>query len=449
MLGGSVGIAFIRFAISLVGVILIFSQMSKSRFDKKKTILCYAVFCAAVAFMGCIWYVADWNSCVRMTPFVMYMCFEFFAICISGDSIYLLLYKLALGFYLMAVFVVGSLEISIILFHRNIWADIVVRILLIGLIVWFIDKYVKKSIHGFGDYIENEVDRFSVAVMIVSILLGIGYILNPYLSREITPYRIFEIATNFILTGTLQLLIFRFYCHIGNEKEYERENQMIQMNYRLLERQMEILEESVESSRRIRHDARHHNAVIAEYVRRGQKEELLAYLEEYEKEMDYGMPEVICANTAVNNILSAYTRKARSEGIEVILDVEIGKNLMIPSIDLVAILANAYENAIYACMEVKKCQDERNCFIHLMLKKRNNKLVISCRNTCRMETELKDGQPKTEFTGGIGVSSIIRSAEKYEGEYEFKNDKGVFVFRLLMNARPTDENADTSEWGLE
>ena len=341
---------------------------------------------------------------------------------------------------------IGGLEVSVLFFDRNVWADIIVRILIIGLSAWLIERYVQKSIQGFGNYIEKETDRFSVAVMIICILLGIGYILNPSLNREMTLARIYQIITNFILTGTLQLLIFHFYCHVGNEKEYERENQMIQMNYRLLERQMEILEESVESGRRIRHDARHHNAVIAEYVRREQKEELLQYLKEYEKEIDHGIPEIICANVAVNNILSAYTRKARREGIEVTLDIEIGKNLMIPSIDLVAILANAYENAIYACTEVKKHSDGRKCFIHLMLKKKERKLVLSCSNTCRKETELKDGQPKSEFTGGVGVSSIIRAAEKYGGEYDFKNNEGVFVFRLVMNVESVYSNTDTWEY---
>ena len=446
MLGGSVYIAFIRFAISLWGVILLFSQISKSRFPVKKTILYYGGFSLTVIVLGCIWYVADWESCIRMVAFTMYICFMFFSVWISRDSFYLTIYKLALVFWLMAVFVIGGLEVSVLFFDRNVWADIIVRILIIGLSAWLIERYVQKSIQGFGNYIEKETDRFSVAVMIICILLGIGYILNPSLNREMTLARIYQIITNFILTGTLQLLIFHFYCHVGNEKEYERENQMIQMNYRLLERQMEILEESVESGRRIRHDARHHNAVIAEYVRREQKEELLQYLKEYEKEIDHGIPEIICANVAVNNILSAYTRKARREGIEVTLDIEIGKNLMIPSIDLVAILANAYENAIYACTEVKKHSDGRKCFIHLMLKKKERKLVLSCSNTCRKETELKDGQPKSEFTGGVGVSSIIRAAEKYGGEYDFKNNEGVFVFRLVMNVESVYSNTDTWEY---
>ena len=55
------------------------------------------------------------------------------------------------------------------------------------------------------------------------------------------------------------------------------------------------------------------HAVIAEYLRRGQKDELLAYLKEYERELDIRTPENICSNTAVNNILSAYTRRARRE----------------------------------------------------------------------------------------------------------------------------------------
>ena len=61
MLGGPVYIAFIRFAVSLAGTILLFSILSESRFDKKKTAISYGCFCVAVIALGCIWYVADWE----------------------------------------------------------------------------------------------------------------------------------------------------------------------------------------------------------------------------------------------------------------------------------------------------------------------------------------------------------------------------------------------------
>lgn len=390
-----------------------------------------ALSVSLIAFAG-VWYWIDWASCVRMVAFVMFVVFAGFSLLLSRDSLYLSLYKLALTFYLLAVFLIGGIEVSIIFFDRNVWADIVARILLILLMALFIEKRIKKSIRGFGHYVENELDRFSVMVLIISLLFGIGFILNPNI-RDQTPYRLFQIVMNFFLTGALQLLVFRLYLHIGKEKEYQKENQLMQMNHRLLERNMEILEESLEAGRRIRHDARHHNAVIAEYIRRGQKEELLQYLKEYEKELDVRTPENICANTAVNNILSAYTRRAKRQQIKVILDIDIRKNLTIPNIDLVTILANAYENAIYGCMEVQKQMPSQQCFIHLMIRKKKNKLVICCRNTCRIETEFKDGQPMLEYTGGVGVLSIIKTAENFDGEYDFKNDNGVFVFRLIMN----------------
>lgn len=440
MLGGSVYIAFIRFAVSLAGVILLFSLLSESRFDRERTVIGYGCFSVTMIVLACIWYVVDWGSCIRLAAFIMYICFSAFAIFMSGDLIGLAVYKLALVFYLMSVFLIGGLEISTIFFERNVWADIISRAVLILLLAFLLNRYVVKSVREFSDSVENEVDRFSVAVMIVCILFGIGYILSPSLNREMTGPRLYQILMNFILTGMLQFLVFRFYLHVGKEREYERENQLIQMNYRLLERQLEILEESVESGRRLRHDIRHHNAVMAECVRRGQTEELLQYLKEYDREVDLGIPKMICANTAVNNLLSAYTRKAQKEQIRVALDVELGKNTAISSIDLVAILANAYENAIYACMEVKKQSERQDCFINLMLKKTKNKLILSCSNTCRKETALKDGKPKSEFTGGVGVSSIIRAAKKYDGKYDFKNDNGVFVFNLIINAEPGKRN---------
>ncbi len=432
MLGGSVYVAFIRFALSLAGTILLFSLLSEPRYGRRKMVTGYVCFGVVLIAIACAWYMIDLETCVRIVAFAMYICFAVFAFFMSRDPVYVTVYKLALTFYLLAVFLIGGIEVSILFFDRNVWADIAARSLLILLMAYFIDRKIKDSIRGFGYYVEHELDRFSVSVMIISILFGIGFILNPNVKDQ-TPYRLFQIVMNFFLTGALQLLVFRLYLHIGKEKEYQKENQLMQMNHRLLERNMELLQESVESGRRIRHDARHHNAVIAEYARRGQSEELLQYLEEYDRQMDVHTAESICANTTVNNLLSAYTRRARNEQIKVMLDVVLGGSLTIPNIDLVTILANAYENAIYGCIEVKKQSPERECFIHLVLKRKKNKLVISCSNTCRVEAEFKDGQPKPEFTGGIGVLSIIKTAENFGGEYDFKNDDGVFKFRLIMN----------------
>lgn len=420
--------AMIRFLMNLAGVTMLFLPGSRLRFDRKKTLICYALFSLFLLLALCVLYVPEGGGGLKIAMPILYIVFFVFSICMSSDPMDLSVYRFAVAVYFLTVFQIGGAEISATLFNQNEWVNSLLPIALTLVMAYWIERRMKRFIQGFAHLTESETDRFSLVIMVVSIVFGIAYILHPTV-----PCRLLRVFVNVCLTGSLQFLVFRLYLHIGKEKTYQRENQLIQMNHRLLEKNVELLEDAVRAGDRIRHDVRHHNAVIGEYVRRGQNREVLQYLKEYEKEMDVGNIKSICANTVVNNLLSAYTRRAEMARIEVSLDVELGRDVAIPGIDLVAILANVYENAIFGCMEVQKQSAERVCFIHLMLRKRRNKLVIRCSNTCSMETALTWGQPKGGFTGGIGILSITRTADKYNGEYDFRNDNGVFVFRLIMN----------------
>lgn len=402
MLGGSVAIALIRMIVSIGGVILLFFLISESRFEKRKTVaVCLCLYVALIA-ATCIWYAISRQMFARMGALVTYLCFGVFAVWISRDSIYVSLYKLALVFYLMSVFMIGGIEIAVFFFGKNVWADIAGRVVLLGLIAWFIDRKVKSTIRGFSDYVENELDRFSVAVMMLSLFFGIAFILNPEVNDQ-TPYRLMQIAMNFFLTGILQILVFRLYLHIGIEKTYMQENQLMEMSHRLLERNMELLAAAGED----------------------------------------GLSEKICDNAAVNRVLSAYAAQAEREQIKVMLDVELGGDSGIPNIDLMTILTNAWENALYGCLEARKEEGRRENVIRLMIRKKKNKLVIYFSNTCKAGAGLEKGLPRPEDSGGIGVMSIIKTVEKFDGEYDFKNDNGVFVFRLVMNI-PSDRNFATA-----
>ena len=124
MLGGTVLVALIRFSVSLVGVILLFSLMSEPKYGQKKTVLLYGAFCVVSLLLSCIWYILDWERCVRLVPFVLYFCFAFFAVAMSRDRIFLAVYKLAFTFYLMAFFLIGGIEVSVLFFERSVWAGI-------------------------------------------------------------------------------------------------------------------------------------------------------------------------------------------------------------------------------------------------------------------------------------------------------------------------------------
>ena len=67
MLGGNVIIAMIRYVISVAGVILLFSQMSQFRFDRKKTVIGYALFTVVLVSGACVWYVLDFQGCAGLS----------------------------------------------------------------------------------------------------------------------------------------------------------------------------------------------------------------------------------------------------------------------------------------------------------------------------------------------------------------------------------------------
>ncbi len=58
------------------------------------------------------------------------------------------------------------------------------------------------------------------------------------------------------------------------------------------------------------------------------------------------------------------------------------------------------------------------------------RLVIVIQNTCSEELkfDLQDGADKK----GIGLASIIRSAEKYGGAADFKSNNGIFTSRIVL-----------------
>lgn len=142
MLGGSVYFAFLRFSISLAGVILLFSLMSKPRFCRKRQWSIMDV----LYFFTCsgLYLVYDWlgELCEAGGIYYVYMLCGIFGLYEQWYG-FLSMYKLALTFYLLAVFLIGGIEASMLFFNSNRWADLIIRIVLIVLLAFVIEKYVK------------------------------------------------------------------------------------------------------------------------------------------------------------------------------------------------------------------------------------------------------------------------------------------------------------------
>lgn len=204
------------------------------------------------------------------------------------------------------------------------------------------------------------------------------------------------------------------------------EQQKAELQSKFLLEQMKAMQEALEETRRLRHDARHHNLQILEYVKVGEIDALLHYLGEYEKETERHLTVKLCDNLAANSILSAYARKAEESGVTVHFDVSMKQDVGISDIDIVAILANLMENAIHGCLNSQKPEP----LIDVYIGRRAGKLVIYISNTVGQDVILDHGLPRSKDS--VGISSILHSAAHYGGEYDFQSGDGVFSCQLLL-----------------
>lgn len=393
-----------------------------TRFSRKKT---STVWGSSILIMAVVCF-----TIMQMKPdfWGLVSCFTFSAVITFGTVIYLSDKRLAETLFLilayaqvfmMAVFLSGLL--SYFLFDGSPEAAAILRSFLqLGIVILCmvlrgrLNSISWNNVRGWWS-----LDFLSFLLLAYQGIL----ILHAYADFALYSNSIFV----FLLIA-VQIAVYWVFFYTIDYMHRVAEAHQAELKSELLQQQIEGMQDAISEAARVRHDARHHNLQIGEYVRKGELEELLYYLEEYEQMAEEHHPKPVCENGTANTILSIYARKAKHSGINVHFDVTLEKEIAIKEVDLVAILANLFENAIHGCIASKK--EEQN--IEVQIGRKFNKLVIKLCNTCVDNVRIVDGLPRTRSGEGIGISSVLKSVKDYHGEIDFKIEKGIFSCRILL-----------------
>ncbi len=428
MLGGSFWVALMRNTISTVLMLSFFLMLDRPRLPMKKTALCYILFGVGMIVSYSFWFIGANASFVRYASLSSLFVIGTFCILMSSDVIYLSLYKMAVAFYMFSVCTFCGVDVARWWFEGNVWVDILVRFICLVLILVFTWRKLRKLFLDGAGFLMEEMDMFSAVTLLVSVMIGAVVAYWPNLQG----FSVFNMVRAFVtlfMAGVLQYTILHLYIHLGQEHYYQKEKELLEVNDQLLRRQLELMRESEEEAARTRHDVRHHTLLIKEYIRKGEIDNLLGYLDQYGEDVESQQVKDICDNRAVNSILSAYVRKARSRNIQVTMDVKVAEGLPIRDIDWIAILANAFDNSIHGC-EYSVIPDPE---IDIYIAQKGNKVVIRFCNTSAGRVRFQNGLPKSDKGGGIGTSSIVKTASRYGGETDFEVEDGKFITRVLLN----------------
>lgn len=360
------------------------------------------IYCAGY-ILAAIIFGAAYIFCVNMSP---------------SKSIFLMS-----AYYCLWTFIYNM--ISIVTNSSPGAGNIAIWLLRIGLNLFFLilyQLYFKKRILLLYRDIRNG-DRAITALSfltfyMVTILVFLGFKQHNY-----SALWLYILVSVYIFVVVVYVVLFRFMRRLNHEWELKQ----MQLHERLLLEQIASYEEAERNARQTRHDFRHHNIVIAEFVKNRDYQGVLDYLQKYEEEEEKKYNRTFCSNHAVDHALSAYLNRAEQNEIEVKTDIRVWDTSGISDVDLISILANIMENSINGCMQA---QGKR--WLKLLITQKGAKFVIVCKNTCTSDILFEKGIPKNKSRDSVGVESIIRSARKYSGDVDFSAEDGIFTCRVVL-----------------
>ncbi len=219
--------------------------------------------------------------------------------------------------------------------------------------------------------------------------------------------------------AAVNLLSIKNIYHMRRESRYE----LVRQNVDYLMAHLENARKLEQESRRIRHDKRHHDELIAAMARSGDTDGILRYLGSQKERA--GSVSSFCPHHMVNEILSSYAAKAKEAGIKYDACADTPAESPISDVDFVAILANLLENAQNACISLKSSGP-----ITIHIKNIGEKTVFAVTNPCFPDMKLENGLPAAR---SIGINSILSSAARYCGEVSYSIDGNVCTACVILN----------------
>lgn len=272
--------------------------------------------------------------------------------------------------------------------------------------------------------------KYGWIIPMIFSIVSLSYCENNF---EITYMHLHQVLARLTLSiGVVIVSVMQFRA-VRTEESFVRAEEKAKRSRMLIEMQAEqynMITEKIEKTRKSRHDIHHHINVVYQLAKENKIEQLIEYLEEYNKIDSTKEPMVYCNNSTVDAILNHYILLAKDNGIEVHLNVALPEELKIRDTDLCIVIGNLLENAIEASKK------EENKRIKLRINRSNEYI-------CMLVSNLYNGEIKKGHSGyysrkrdfkdtGIGLSSVSAVVEKYDGRMEVDHTNGEFNVFIMM-----------------
>lgn len=273
--------------------------------------------------------------------------------------------------------------------------------------------------------------------MEVSFVGGASIVIIPILTAIMDIYllsvSINELLNITIVCGLFVINILFFYFYQGeiyrNNLEYEK--RLLENQNNAYEEQINIIQESEENMKKLRHDYKNHFYSIHTILEEIDNEDIKEYLANMNKFINRSETRVVTGNSKLDSMLNYKINVIKNMGVTTEIDLQIPKDIEISLFDITVIFGNLFDNVIEALYHIE------NGFFMLKGRYEKNTLYFLLKNSFDGKITRQNGvlksTKKNPSKHGIGLKNVETILNKYKGNLEIDFDEKYFYTRIFIH----------------
>lgn len=294
------------------------------------------------------------------------------------------------------------------------------------LLLWLILRIGSKKIRISG---LAEITAFAIIPLLCSIIMYssfFAYQVSDFNSR-ILPY-LLVICLVMIVIAILTCVML---INISKANNLKTEILLAKQQERLYEESTLSTNEQIEKISSIRHDIKNKLMALKGLINQGEFDQAIQLCDDTSGKLESTHTPINSTNPILNAILNVELEKAISLGINFTIDIS-NSLTHISSADTVSLIGNICDNAI----EYLSTQSKENRIMVLQIHSQFNHDIITCKN--KISESILENNPTLTTTKadksnhGIGIATIKRIVQEYDGEFIVNDENGYFVIKILL-----------------
>lgn len=240
-----------------------------------------------------------------------------------------------------------------------------------------------------------------------------------------------DIIISTIIFFLINLITFYLYDSLSANYLQKTKATVLEKEKEMYYNQCLMMQESTNNLQKFKHDINNQFISMKHLMDSAKYDEIKDQLSNLSKQLNVKKMYSHTGNIAVDSIINYKLSSLDNERVEITTEIAVPETLSLPINDLVSLIGNILDNAIYA---LKESQETKRLYFKLFYSK--NRIIIKSTNNYKTDIIYENGEIKSSKSNstehGIGLKSIEEIVKQHNGYMEINHENKVFTLNIIL-----------------